>query len=233
VDRLTRKELKTDKFAQEVSHSVEFMAEHRRQITRYGTAAVVILVIAVAIYGYMQYRKTEAHKALNAALDIQNATVGPQAPDGSLTFATQDEKDKALVKALSNVASKYGSMNEGDIAHYYLGTYNADKGNMSEAEKQFKVVVDSGNKNYASLAKLALADIYQSEGKQAEGEKFLRSLIDNPTIFFSKEEATIALARYIAPTNPQQARKLLEPLRADRSAVSRVALSVLSEIPQK
>jgi predicted negative regulator of RcsB-dependent stress response len=233
VDRLTRKELKTDKFAQEFGHSVEYVAEHRKQLFRYATAAAVVIVIAVAIYGFNQYRQGERDDALKSALRIQDAIVGPSAPEGMLSFPTQQLKDAAGVKSMTDVATKYDGTRQGAVAHYYLGGLAADKGNLAEAEKQFKAVADTGDKNYASLAKLSLATIYGSEGKRAEGEQLLRSLVNNPTDLVSKEQATIALAKYLAPYNPQEARKLLEPLRADRSAISTVALSTLSTIPQK
>ena len=150
-----------------------------------------------------------------------------------LSFPTQPAKDAAGVKSMTDVATKYDGTRQGGVAHYYLGGLAADKGNLAEAEKQFKAVADTGDKNYASLAKLSLATIYGSEGKRAEGEQLLRSLVSNPTDLVSKEQATIALAKYLAPYNPQEARKLLEPLRADRSAISTVALSTLSTIPQK
>ena len=233
MDRLTRKELKTDKFAQEVGHSVEYVSEHRKQVTRYGGVALAVVVLATAVYGFMQYRRGVREADLKAALRVQEAVVGQPGNEGLMSFATQDEKDKALVKALNEVATKDDGSEQGAVAHYYLGAYNSDKGNMAEAGKQFKAVVDSGSKNYASLAKLSLAAIYESEGKQAEGEQLLRSLVDKPTIFVSKEQATIALGKYMASYNPKEARKLLEPLRTERSAISRVALSALAEIPQK
>jgi hypothetical protein len=47
----------------------------------------------------------------------------------------------------------------------------------------------------------------------------------------SKEQAIIALAKLKAKDNPAEARKLLEPLRAEkRSAVSRAAITALNEI---
>ena len=36
--RITRKDLKTDKFALEVGHTVDFFEEHRREVVRYGAA---------------------------------------------------------------------------------------------------------------------------------------------------------------------------------------------------
>jgi predicted negative regulator of RcsB-dependent stress response len=233
VDRLTRKELKTDKFAQEFGHSVEYVAEHRKQVVRYGIIAVVIAAIALAIYGFQQYREGERQDALKAALKVQEASVGPTAPEGMLTFPTQQAKDDAVTKAMTDVASKYQGSRQGAVADFYLGSMAADKGNVPEAEKHFKAVVDGGDSNYSSLAKLSLATIYGSENKRAEGEQLLRSVVNKPSTFVSKEQATIALAKYLAPYNPQEARKLLEPLRGDRAAISKVALSTLSSIPQK
>ena len=65
------------------------------------------------------------------------------------------------------------------------------------------------------MAKLSLAQIYAAQGKQAEGEKLIQSVIDHPTELVSKESATIALARLVAPTDLPRARKMLEPLRGN------------------
>ena len=131
---------------------------------------------------------------------------------------------------MAEVANKYSGKEEGRIAQYFLGLYHADKGNLAEAEKQLKPVAESGKDAYASQAKLSLAQIYDSMGRQADAEKLLRSLIDDPTILVSKEQATIALAKVLAKKNPAEARKLLEPLRAERGPVSRAALTALGEM---
>ena len=62
----------------------------------------------------------------------------------------------------------------------------------------------------------------------------MQSVIDHPNALISKDQATIVLAEIVAPKDPAKARKLLEPLRAsDRSAVSKAALTELSQLPQK
>jgi predicted negative regulator of RcsB-dependent stress response len=231
VDRITRKELKTDKFALEVGHGVEYVAEHKQQVVRYGAIAAGVVVLAIAIYGFLTYRAGVREDALRAAMQMQDATIGGQAEEGHPTFPTQDAKDVAVKKALTDVATNYSGSKEGAIARYYLGTAAADKGDLATAEKSLREVVDNGGKNYASLAKLALASVLQAAGKAGEGEQLLRSLVSSPTDFVSKDQATIALARYLAGTNPAEARKLLEPLRTERSAVSRAALTALSDLP--
>jgi predicted negative regulator of RcsB-dependent stress response len=233
VDRLTRKELKTDKFALEVEHTVDWATEHRQELMRYGTVVAALVVVALVVYAFLQYRNGVRENALRTALSVQDATVGGTATENTQSFPTEQAKYEAVKKSLGEVANKYPSSQQGIVAEYFLGTNAADKGDLATAEKHFRVVAGSGYDDYVALAKLALAPILQGEGKAAEGEKMLRDIIDHPTTFVSKEEATIVLARYLAQTKPAEARKLLEPLRGDRSAVSRAALTALADIGQK
>jgi predicted negative regulator of RcsB-dependent stress response len=232
VDRITRKGLKQDKFAVEVTHTVDFLAEHRTQAIRYGIAGLAVVVLLVGFFTWRSHDAAARRDALSAALELRQAQVGPSQGDPLVrTFPTEQEKNKAVIAALSDVASKYSGKEEGTVAQFYLGMIAADQGNLAGAGKALTEVIDSGDANYASLAKLSLAEIYRSEGKTSEGEKLLRSLVEKPSDFVSKEQATIALARYLAPAKPAEARKLLEPLRgAQRSAVSRAALAELDSL---
>lgn len=234
MDRITRKELKQDKFAVEVTHTVDFLAEHRAQATRYGIAGLVVVVLVVGFFMWRSHEAAARRAALNAVLELRQAPVGPSQGDPLIrSFPTEQEKIKAVVAAFSDVAVKYSGTEEGTVANFYLGTLAADQGNLTGAEKALTEVIGSGDANYASLAKLSLADVYKSEGKTSEGEKLLRSVVAKPSNFVSKEEATLALGQYLAQTNPAEARKLLEPLRGvQRSVVSRAALAALESLPK-
>jgi len=234
LDRLTRKELKSDRFALEVQHSVEYVSGHRQQLVRWGGIAAAVVVVVVGVFIYLNHERTVRQAALHAAMQIQNANIGPSQNEFVLSFPTPAERQKAVVKAFTELAAKYSGSDEGTIAEYMLGTNAADQGNLTDAEKFLKRVVDSGNSSYGSLAKLSLASIYAGEGKQAEGEKLIQSLIDHPTVVVSKELATISLAQLVSHSDPARARKLLEPLRGSpRPNVSKAALSALSDLPQK
>ncbi|MEO7143096.1 MAG: tetratricopeptide repeat protein [Bryobacteraceae bacterium] len=235
MDRLTRKELKSDKFALEVEHTVDYVSEHRQQVILYGAIVAAIVVIAGGIYLYRNHTRAVRQEELHVALRIQDASVGPSQTPGNtsmLSFPTEQAKQQALVKAFTNLAVQDSGTEEGTIATYYLGTNAADKGNLADAAKYLGEAANSSYSNYASMAKLALARIYAGQGKLADGEKLIRSVIDHPTDFVSKEDATIALARLLAPTRPEEARKLLEPLRTARSSISRAALSALAGLAQ-
>jgi predicted Zn-dependent protease len=119
------------------------------------------------------------------------------------------------------------------VAQYYLGAIAADQGKMGDAEKLFREAADRGDKKYAPLARFSLAQVYFAEGRPADGEKLLRDLMANPSVFVSKEQATIALAKAIAPAKPAEARKLLEPLRTMAGPVSQDAINAVSELPEQ
>lgn len=233
MDRLTRKELKSDRFALEVQHSVEYVSDHRRQVIRWTSIGVAVVVIILAVYFYRQHMHSVRQEALFSALQIQNASIGQPQSEYSEAFPTQADREKAAIKAFTEIATRYSGTEEGNIAEYYLGVNAADQGKMPEAEKRFKAAADGGGKNLASLANLALAQIYGSEGKRGEAEKILRSLMDHPTAVVSKEQATFALAHLLENTKPQEARKLLEPLRSSpRAPLSRAAITALSNMPK-
>jgi len=230
VARITRKELKTDKFALEVEHTVTLFEEHRSEIVRYGGIA---LAVALLVFGYIVYQRhqhTARQEALYKAMQVQEAPVGVSAT-GGLSFPTEDAKANEAIKQFSDVVSKYPGSMESEIARYYLGAIQADQGKLAAAEKSFRDVAEKGDARYSSLARLSLAQIYFSDGRSAEGEKVLRDLMAHPSIFVSKAQATITLARYLKNTKPQDARNLLKPLSAQTDDVGRVALTLLGEIP--
>ena len=230
MSRISRKELKTDQVALQFEHGITFFEEHQKEIGKY---AGIAAVVAVLIFGYSIYSRSEhtrREQALANAIRVQEASIGA-AGGGGLAFPTQEAKDAEALRVFGDLQTKYSGSSEGEIAQYYLGAVKADQGKLAEAEKLFQEVAQKGNKNYSSLAKLSLAQIYFADGRSDQGEKTLRELMDNPTIFVSKEQATITLARYIALKKPAEARKLLEPLRSITGNVSQVALNMLGELP--
>ena len=230
MDRITRKDLKSDKFALEVEHTVGFLSHHRKESVRYGIVAVAAVALVVGIFAFRSYQHRSRQAALNAALEIMRAPVGPPVDEFTRSFPTAQEKDSVLVKAFTDLATKHAGSDEGYIAEYYLGTAAAERGQALEAGKWLQDVAANAPANYASLAKLSLADLYRSQGKVSEGEKLLRELMAKPTDFVSKEQATIALGQLLIPSNPAEARKLLDPLRGSRTAIAQAAIGAAAEL---
>jgi predicted negative regulator of RcsB-dependent stress response len=230
VDRQTRKDLKTDKFALEVRHTYDFISEHRDDLKRYGSIAIVVIALAAGYFYYTRHQAQVREDALAQALKIDDATVGPTPQPTNLSYATADEKAKARATAFNDLANKYRGSAEAAYAQIYLAADSADKGNLADAEKRFRDVVDNGPTNYAAIARLNLADTLVAEGKSADAEKLLRDAVAKPTSTVSADQAKILLAQVVAKRDPAEARKILEGLKTERSAISRQAIQALSEI---
>lgn len=234
MDRITRKKLKQDEFAQDVGLTVDFLNEHRRETIRYGIGGLIVIVLIAGLFFWLKHRGDQRQAALSAALQVWQTPVGaPQEGLDVRPFQTEQDKQKAVLAKFGDVAAQYSGSNEAAIAQYYLGASAVNSGKLAAAELAFKAAIDSGNASYASLAKLHLARVYKAEHRDADGEKLLQSLIDKPTDFVSKEEATIALARYVASSDPARARKLLTPLQSERPAIARVASAELAALPSQ
>jgi predicted negative regulator of RcsB-dependent stress response len=235
VDKYTRKDLKTDKFAAEVRHSVEYVSSHRQQAIRYGGAALALIAVVAVIYAVRQSGQSGRQEDLARALNLRDATIGsPQPGDPRPAFPSQADKDTAILKAFQDLAAKHGGSNEAAVAHVQLGSIAADKGKLDDAVKHFQAAIDAGNDETASVAKWSLAQACQAQGKTAEAEKLLREIIADPTLLVSKEQATFSLIRVLASTKPNEAHKLLEPLqKAESPVVARNAGQIVTELPAK
>jgi predicted negative regulator of RcsB-dependent stress response len=229
-EHLTKKDMRTDAFSVAVEHKVEYLAEHRKQLIQYGVIALVVILAAVATYAFIRHQKSVREEQLADAITIQETQVTPGAQPAPGVFGTEAAKTEAAQKAFTAVAAKEAHTREGEIAEYYLGCIAADAGKLDEARKHYQSVVDGGDKDYASLANLSLAEVDFMQNRGADGEKILRQLIDHPTIFVTKDQAAISLARHLARTNPAEARKLLEPIMHETGPNSQVAVSVLSDV---
>jgi predicted negative regulator of RcsB-dependent stress response len=231
VARITRKQLKSDKFAQEVGLTVTFFEEHQKDVFRYGGIGVAVVLLIGGFLIYKRHEHAVRQEELGKAIRIQESPVATVAASGQQTFPTQDAKDQAAIKAFSDIASKSSGSDEGAIAEYYLGAIHSDQGKLGDAEKNFLDVATHGDKNYASLAKIALAEIYFSDGRFDTGVKTLRDLLDHPTIFVSKEQAAISLARHYTGRNNAEARKLLAPIKDGKTPVASIAQMMYAQLP--
>jgi predicted negative regulator of RcsB-dependent stress response len=232
VARITRRQLKSDKFAEEVGLTVDFFEEHRQEIIRYGGAALALAALVAGYLYYARHQRALRQDALFLAMQTFDAPVGQASEDSPGGFPTEQAKDEEATRRFTALRVDYPRSDEARIAGYYLGCILGSQGKYAEAEKAFLEVASGGDERYASLAKLALAQIYFADGRASLGEKTLRDLMDRPTVFVTKDQAAIALARLLMTSKPAEARKLLQPLLGRPGGIGQVAASLNTEIPE-
>jgi tetratricopeptide (TPR) repeat protein len=223
----TRRQLKEDKFAETAQDAAQWATGHRKLLVW----AVGVLVVAVLVVaGILTWRSSQieqANFALNTALRTLNAPLRPAGtPAGdSLSFTSVAERGQAAAKEFKGIAEKYSLVPPGKVARYLSGSALLQAGDTAGAEKEFKTAADSGDKDLAALAKMALASIYRNSNRQADAIKIYKELADHPTATISKSSAQLELAEIYEKTDPQQATAIYQQLQKDdpKSTAAQVA----------
>jgi predicted negative regulator of RcsB-dependent stress response len=230
VDRITRKDLKTDHFVTTVQQTLENLSENRQRVQRVIVIAVLVLVAVLATFAFLRYRAGERQEALNAMFRLMEAPVAAPGTTAGLSFGTEKEKEDAVKGAFEQLTTEYSGSNEAAVASYFRGTDLVEEGDLPKGLEHLDKAIQAGNRDTKALATFAKANALRFQGKTEEAETLLRSILDRPGGFITQDQVTLSLAELIAESKPDEAMKLLEPLRVSEGAVQRIAARMITEI---
>jgi TolA-binding protein len=229
----TRHQLKQDAFSRVTIGAAEKTAhwsvEHRNTLA---VATVVVAVIVAAVAGGWYYLSTQDEKAsfdLSQAvrtLDTPLRPAGSPAQPDFPSFASAKERSDAARKQFQAIVDKYPHTRTGDMARYFLGVTSASAGDNAAAENSFKAVASTGNKELASVAKLALTALYGNTNRTKEAVALYQDLINKPTASVSKATAQLQLAElYQASNQPLDAKRLYEEIKKENPGAEAVQIA--------
>ena len=213
--RYTRQELKQDKFAETAKEAVHWTVAHRSTIVNSVIGLLAAIAIVAGVFWYRDHRNTTASQQLGDALLLYNAPIGAPPQGKMVTFNTVAERATAAKKEFYRISNDYGSTRSGQLAHYFAALSEVDLGNYKVAEDQMKDVAKSHDADVSSLAKLALASIYRSQGKDADATAVYKELIESPSLSVPKTTAQLALADLYEAKQPAEAKKLYQQVAKD------------------
>lgn len=216
--RLSRRELKEDKFISEFEETLLFLEESWEMLL----ALVLVVVIgAGALVGWWWYADRQEHlasRALSQALETYAAPIRlnpgdlpPGYPGPS--FSSQKEKYETAQKEFAELRQKFARTSVGGIAKHYEALCLWQLGRQTEALKLLEEASQAADPERAALARLHLASIYQKLGRIEQARQLYQRLTENPTVTVPREVALLALADLYATTRPAEARKLYEELK--------------------
>jgi predicted negative regulator of RcsB-dependent stress response len=211
-----RHRLKEDRFAETAQGTFSWLREHTVNVVGGIIVATLIIAGALGVYYYMEDHEQKASTALGSAMDTLNAHVGAadaNPEDNDETYSSVKDRGQAAQKKLETVANQYPHTHSGKIARYLVGAAELQQGNNAAAEATFKQVASSGDKEVASLAKLALAALYRSMNRNQDAIALYKELADHPTHEVSKIAAQFELAGMYENTQPDEARKLYQEIQ--------------------
>lgn len=213
MDRQHRRDLKHDKFVDEVGALSTRARENQRLLL---TIALAAVVIAVAIYGTYFYRTTRETKAQDVlaqgieAMDSPLIATAPGQPTmPNAKFHTEAERTAAAEKQFKDVQSKYSGSNAADVANLYLARIAAGKGDVKGARTLLEQFINEHPKNV--LASAARYDLYHLRIDNGEAQQVANELneelkkTDNQVLPPDAMLAILAHA-YDAQGNPDKSR---------------------------
>ena len=229
----TRHQLKQDAFSRVTIGAAEKTAhwsvEHRNTLAM---AAIAGVVIAAAVLGGWFYLNAQDEKAsfdLSQAvrtLDTQLRPAGTPAQPDIPSFTSAKERSEAAKKQFQAIVDKYPHTRTADMARYFLGVTSATAGDNAAAENNFKAVAATGNKELASVAKLALAALYGNTNRTKDAVALYQELISHPTASVSKATAQLQLAELYQTSNqPLDAKRLYEQIKKDNPGAEAVQIA--------
>ncbi|MCC6264645.1 MAG: tetratricopeptide repeat protein [Bryobacterales bacterium] len=228
--RLTRKELKTDRFAEGVGAAVGGVLDHKKEVTRYGIIAAVVVVLIVGGLTWYRTQAKQRRADFDVLLRTMEAPIAPPGQSGGVSYATEADKEKAVNEALEAFSKEHSGTNEDALAHYFLASNAVEDGNLEKALSDVEVAIKNGDSDTAAVARFLKGNILASQGKSDEAEKIYRDLLNASSGYMTKGEVTIALAKLIGKKNPDEAIKLLEPMRLAEGSTQRIVSQAIEEI---
>jgi tetratricopeptide (TPR) repeat protein len=217
VDQQTKAALKQDKFVSTTTHSLEWASENRQSVIATGLmilGAIVFVVAGVLIYNS---RSDAASVAFGAAMETYQTPVtqsGEPTPAGAKTFSSSAERAKAANAQFAAVAGKYGLTPSGKNALYFAGLSAMEAGQNQQAEDALKKVASGWDSSLAGLAKIALAGLYRSTGRDALAVDLYNQLSAKPTVTVPYGLARLQLADlYTSEGKTDEAKKVYADLQ--------------------
>ena len=202
----TRHQLKQDTFSRVTIGAAEKTAhwsvEHRNTLAMAAVAVVVIVALVAGGWFYLSKQDEKASfdlsiavRTLDTPLRAAESTPQPDSP----SFASVKERAEAAQKQFQAIVDKYPHTRTADMARYFLGVTAEDSGDHAAAEKDFKAVASTGNKELASVSKvtaqLQLAELYQANNQPIDAKHLYEQVKkDNPSGGDAAQIATQKLA---------------------------------------
>lgn len=219
----TRHHLKQDAFSRvtigAAEKTADWTVEHRSTII---VAAIIAVVLVAGVLGGWYYLNAQDQKAsldLSIAVRTMNTQLRPagtpEQPDFP-TFTSAKERAEAARKQFQAIVDKYPHTRTADMAHYFLGVSSQTVSDNAAAEKNFKEVISSGNRELSSLAKDALAALCAQTNRTKDAIALYQELINKPTASVSKVTAELQLAELYQNSNqPLDAKRMYEQIKKE------------------
>jgi tetratricopeptide (TPR) repeat protein len=203
--KITRKELlkKPDEFITFSARAVNFLGLHLRELKYFGYAIAVIAICYLAVQTYLRHVNKQGQNAYNTAYHSVTENMKPDADPEAL------KKSEELFRG---VMDEYGLSKAARLALPQVGYLKFTEKKYDEAIVLYRAFLDkvSGNTEYESLTRLALAACYEASGEPEKAIETLNPILERPDGPFNEITMLHVERLYRLVNQHEKARKVLK-----------------------
>ena len=201
--RLTKRQIKEDKFVTFTLKAQDYLVENSRKILS-AAGVVVALIVAVFIYSQKQATKEE-----NAVVDLKKAKIN--------YFAKNYD---SAINILKNQVDNFGGTKSSKEGTFFLASAYYETRNYVQAENYFRQFLKSGDDPILKVSAMAgVAACLEERKNYNEAAKMYREAAEKYSNSFSAPQNLYDAARcYVLAEQKDKAREVLNKLIADYSS---------------
>jgi TolA-binding protein len=175
MDRQHRRELKHDRFVDEIGVLSTRARENQRVLVSLAVGALVVALVTYGVYFYRSNQERKAQDLLAAAIDtIESPLVTPNQPNPKAKFKTEAERSAAAEKQFKDLKAKYSGTDAADVADLYLARISAGRGDVAGARKLLQNFIQDHPKHL--LVGGARYSLYQMRIESGEAQQVMTEL---------------------------------------------------------
>jgi TolA-binding protein len=170
-ERLVRKDIKHDRFVEEVEHAYDSMRKNSQRLVMLVVAVIVVLAAIAGFYAWQRKQERAAQQLLAEGIDVMGRQVvtDPAAPADPKSFKTEQEKLAKAEPIFKQVTDKYGRSAAADIADLYLAQIAVSRGDVAGAQAKFeKFIREHDDHVLAGTAQMSLYQLRLGAGAAKE-----------------------------------------------------------------
>jgi TolA-binding protein len=199
--RITKREIKQDKFVTFSFKLTEWIQKHLNQVLTVAAAVIVVTAVVVYLVSSQAQRERQASELFGKAnLELQSGNISE------------------AVSNLQTLVSRYGSSKMAGQATYYLASAYYYAKDYAQAETWFQKYLDQYDQDIllSSSSQAGIADCHVQMGDYAQaGEEFLKAASMYPASFMAPHYLMAAASAYANADQKDRAREALDRVISD------------------
>lgn len=138
-DRLKRKDIKHDKFVDEVGTVYSSIRTNWFKLLGIALGLIVLLGTVMAVFAWRNRQETTAQDKLAAAIETIETRLGdPSAAATAPKFASETEKNAKAEQQFKEIVEKHDGTDAADVASIYLARLEAARGDVPVATRRLR-----------------------------------------------------------------------------------------------